>query len=193
MTAVDPLHANARATLVSWRPPDPEQGDLREDYLRHLDRYGDAVRRDCRSGHLTASALIVDPHRECVLLTLHAVIGRWLQTGGHCEPEDSTLVAAALREAREEGGIDAISIEAEPLRLDRHRVLCRDDRRGDGHADPLDHLDVQFLAIAPRDARARLSAESLDLRWWPWGQLPPVDDSVHSLVRAARIRLGDID
>jgi hypothetical protein len=54
----------------------------------------------------------------------------------------------------------------------------------------LDHLDVQFLAIAPTGAVARQSDESLDLRWWAWSALPEdTDASVRSLVAAARIRV----
>ena len=40
-----------------------------------------------------------------MLLTLHRKVGRWLQLGGHCEPADTTLAGAALREATEESGL----------------------------------------------------------------------------------------
>ncbi len=40
-----------------------------------------------------------------VLLTLHKTVDRWLQLGGHCEPGDTTLAGAALREAAEESGL----------------------------------------------------------------------------------------
>ena len=46
----------------------------------------------------------------------------WLQMGGHCEPEDATLAAAALREATEESGIAGLTLlPGGPVRLDRHR------------------------------------------------------------------------
>ncbi|MBW8810801.1 MAG: NUDIX domain-containing protein, partial [Lysobacter sp.] len=37
--------------------------------------------------------------------TLHRKGGFWVQCGGHLEPDDATLSAAALREATEESGI----------------------------------------------------------------------------------------
>ena len=114
-----------------------------------------------------------------------------MQTGGHCEPADTSLSAAAGREAREEGGIPSVGVVGVPLRLDRHEVMCRDDS---GHSSSLDHLDVQWLAIAPANSTPRMSAESADLRWWPWDGLPTgttgADASVHALVAAARTRLG---
>jgi hypothetical protein len=66
-------------------------------------------------------------------------------------------------------------------------VRCRD---GSGGEDLLDHLDVQFLAIAPAGAVERRSDESLALRWWEWDALPDdADASVRALVGAARARL----
>lgn len=178
-----PLHADARRVLSLWTAPDAAQDRLRDDYVTHLDTYADAVLRDCRAGHITASTLIIDPARASVLLTLHPVVGRWLQTGGHCEPDDATLLAAAAREAAEESSIDDLVIDAIPVRLDRHAVRCRADG---GDATVLDHLDVQFVAVAPPLARERRTDESLDLRWWAWDRLPDgTDDSVRALVAAA--------
>ena len=157
-------------------------------YLAYLAEHPDAMARRNRIGHLTGSALVVDPDRAAVLLTLHPLVGRWLQLGGHIEPEDASLVAAARREAVEEGGIQDIEIDSAPLHLDRHRVRCRNMR---GDHDLLDHLDVQFLVIAPRGSREHRSSQSLDLRWWPWTALPEdTDASVRALVHEARRRIA---
>ncbi len=100
------LHADAHSVLSRWAAPDDEQERLRVTYLAHLDGHADATSRDCHPDHLTASALIFSADHQQVLLTLHHVIKRWLQTGGHCDPEDESLADAALREAHEESGID---------------------------------------------------------------------------------------
>jgi len=184
----DPLHADAVTRLTAWEPDTAAQDALRVEYLDFLASYPDAMTRANRIGHLTGSALVVDTAREAVLLTLHPLVGRWLQLGGHVEPSDDTLVGAARRESVEEGGIAEIEIDPVPLRLDRHQVRCRDGRGGE---DFLDHLDVQFLVLAPPCGVERRSSESLDLRWWPWSALPDdTDDSVRRLVAAARARLG---
>lgn len=178
-----PLHADARRVLHQWTAPDAAQDRLRDAYVAHLDTYADAVLRDCRAGHITASTIIIDPACASVLLTLHPIVGRWLQTGGHCEPDDATLLAAAAREAAEESSIGDLVIDEIPVRLDRHAVRCRAD---DGGVTVLDHLDVQFVALAPPHARERRTEESVDLRWWAWDRLPEgIDDSVRALVAAA--------
>jgi len=72
---------------------------LRQLYLDHLANQVGGWSRDCLGAHLTASSLICARAEGKVLLTLHARLGRWLQTGGHIEATDPSLEAAAEREA----------------------------------------------------------------------------------------------
>ncbi|HEU4947132.1 MAG TPA: NUDIX domain-containing protein [Kribbella sp.] len=175
------LHADAAATLTAWTPPDPEQAELREYYLRHLTSYPDAMWRSRLPEHLTASALVIDPTKALVLLTLHAKIHRWLQLGGHCEIADTTLAGAALREAAEESGLTGLTIDPVPVQLSRHQVRC-------GGREDAFHLDVQFLVTAT-GTEYLVSDESHDLRWFKVGDLPEgVDRAVRDLVeRAGRL------
>lgn len=173
------LRTDAVRELSAWAAPTPDQVALRGAYLDYLAEHDDAMWRRCEPGHLTASALVMDREGTRVLLTLHPKVGRWLQTGGHCEPGDRSLAEAALREATEESGIDGLELRDQPIRLDRHVVHCR----ADGEAE---HLDVQYLALAPDGAGEQISEESTDLRWWPVDALPAgVDGSVRALVSRA--------
>ncbi|MEV4615445.1 NUDIX hydrolase [Kitasatospora sp. NPDC049258] len=188
MTIADTsLHADAVRTLGSWVGADAGQQRLRQDYLDHLAAHPDGMWRACRPAHLTASALVLDRAGGRVLLTLHPKVGRWLQMGGHCEPGDLDLAAAALREAVEESGIPDLTLltvdgRPAPVKLDRHAVRCA------GKDQPENtHLDVQYLALAPAGAEALISEESLDLRWFDLDGLPgSTDDSVRELVAIAR-------
>jgi 8-oxo-dGTP pyrophosphatase MutT (NUDIX family) len=168
------VHADAVATLSSWRPRRAGQESLRQAFLGFLGARPDACRRSCVPGHLTASAIVLDESRSRVLLTLHPRVGTWLQLGGHCEPSDTTLAGAALREAVEESGIAGLTIDPTPVHLDVHPITC-------SLGVPTRHFDVRFLVLAPAGARPVRSEESDDLRWWPVRALPPDPDGLAGL------------
>ena len=180
MTARD----DALATLGDWTPPSTAQAALRDRYVVHLEKHRDGLSRDCRPDHLTASTLVVSPDGERVLLTLHAKARRWFQLGGHVEPDDASLADAALREAREESGLDRLALDRVPVQLSEHPVpFCGPD--GDVH-----HLDVRFVATAPTDTEHAVSAESLDVAWWPVDALPDPEPDLVELVALALARLA---
>ncbi|MEU9352788.1 NUDIX hydrolase [Streptomyces griseoloalbus] len=172
------LHDDAVLVLKGYE----DQAELRQAYLDHLAAHPDGMWKACHEGHVTASALVVDPERGRVLLTLHRKLRMWLQMGGHCEPGDASLAAAALREATEESGIAGLTLLAGgPVRLDRHPI-----------PPPCHwHFDVQYAAVAAPDAAHAISEESLDLRWFSYEEVAEVADaSVLRLVEATRARLG---
>ena len=146
--------------LADWQAPDPAQDSLRHAVLAFVLARADACLRECVPGHITASALVLDDTGAQVLLTLHPRLGRWVQLGGHCEDDDADIVAAALREATEESGVDGLRIEPELVAIHVHPVTC-------SLGVPTRHLDLQFVAHAPAGAQIALSDESDDLRWWP--------------------------
>lgn len=170
------LHASAVEMLTDWRPPDPGQDTLRHAVLAFLAARPDGCLRDCVPGHVTGSTLVLDHTGTQALLTLHPRFGRWLQLGGHCEDTDADILAAALREATEESGIGDLKIDAELAALHVHPVTC-------SLGVPTRHLDMQFIARAPRGAEIACSEESLDLRWWPLDGLP--DDCDFGLTQLA--------
>jgi 8-oxo-dGTP pyrophosphatase MutT (NUDIX family) len=175
------VHTDATAVLTKWRPAGRGQRSLREAFLGFLAARPDACARSCRPGHLTASALVLSADGRQVLLTLHPRVGAWLQLGGHCEPADSSLAGAALREAVEESGIADLRIDPAPVHVDVHPITC-------SLGVPTRHFDVRFVVHAPAGAQPVRSDESLDLRWWPVDDLPDPDgeSGLAEMLAAAR-------
>ena len=174
------LHESAVAALTRWRAPDPAQDTLRHAVLAFLAARPDGCLRECVPGHVTGSALVLDHSGTHALLTLHPRFGRWLQLGGHCEQTDADIVAAALREATEESGIDDLRIDPALAALHVHPVTC-------SLGVPTRHLDMQFLVHTPESAKIACSDESLELRWWRLDELPgDCDFGLTQLAAAAR-------
>ncbi len=178
MTATNARDATLLA-LREWEPPSPQQSALRRRFVDHLQAHPDGLLRSCRPDHITSSVLVMSPDTSQVLLTLHAKAGQWFQLGGHLEPTDADVVAAATREAREESGIPGLALDPEPVHLDEHPVpFCGRGAR---------HLDVRFVALADPEGGHQASEESTDLRWWPVDLLPGED--LGELVDLARTRV----
>ncbi|WIM97361.1 NUDIX hydrolase [Actinoplanes oblitus] len=182
------LYEDAVRVLTSWTATSETAETNRKRTLGLLADGPDAMTRAHRAGHVTASALVVDDAGR-VLLCLHGRLGMWMQLGGHCEPGDETLAAAALREATEESGIDGLVLDPEPLDIDIHEVRCG---AADGApAEPSVHYDVRFLLRAPAGAVERISDESADLAWFAPDALPsPLAAGVVQQIGPARSRLG---
>lgn len=184
--AVGRLSSDLERVLSSWEPPSAELERLRRDYLGHLSSYPEAVLKSGPPEHFTVGCLVLDHTRTQVLLTLHAKANRWFQLGGHLEPTDDDVRAAARREALEESGIGPahLTLHPEPVHLDRHELVGSFGRC-------TWHLDVRYVALAAEGAEHVISPESLDLAWWPVDALPADSaDEIGPLVEAALTALG---
>ena len=137
-------------------------------------------------GHVTASAFVVDRARAEVLLILHGKLNRWLQPGGHIDPTDADVLESALREVREETGLEVLAAHGggELLDVDVHEIPARRDQPAH------EHFDVRF--VFERGAgEARAGSDAQNVRWVPIAQLLvdggdpelPSDESVRRALR----------
>src|ERR1700744_1954418 len=98
-----------RSQLATYQARDAADREFLSRMLALCDSVADPrARTSFEPGHFTASAFILSPMPDALLLILHGKLGRWLQPGGHVDRDDSDLLAAARREAREEVGIDQL-------------------------------------------------------------------------------------
>ena len=124
-----------------------------------VEAHPDCFERSLREGHVTGSCWLLDASGTHVLLTHHRKLDRWLQLGGHADG-DPDLLRVALREAREESGLeDIVAVSEAIFDVDVHAIPARGDEPR--HL----HYDVRFLLRAGRDAPLRVNHESKALAW----------------------------
>ena len=114
-------------------------------------------------GHFTASAFVLSPDEQSVLLIFHPGFQKWIQPGGHLEKEDASIRKAALREVHEETSLDSMKlIDWIPgiLDLDVHQVPASARKQQPSH----EHYDVRFVFRALEE-KGRASNEIKQLKW----------------------------
>ena len=159
-----PTADDARAALcdalAQYAARHPERRDC-ADAVRHFVRSTpDCFLRRHAAGHITASALLLNPAGNKALLTLHRKLGRWLQLGGHADGEPCPL-RTALREAEEESGIiGCCPLSRDIFDVDIHDIPARPGEPAHKH------YDIRYLLQAPHEDFRKNATESLALAWW---------------------------
>lgn len=154
--------------------------------MHRLAANDDAIftREHYEPGHFTASAFVVSPNGDSILLVHHPKLERWLQPGGHVEVTDDDLIGAARREATEETGIADLALIGDGIfDVDVHVIPAR-------KAEPEHrHFDVRFLF---RAGTRELTLEDgiQGAQWVPLHEVT-VENSDSSVARAVAKLLNE--
>ena len=169
------LAAELSAYARRW----PDEAEAAAEFATLLRDGGDPFVRERLAGHFTASCWLVDRTGTRVLLTHHRKLQRWLQLGGHADG-DRDLPQVALREAREESGLDGLRVERGVFDIDRHWIPDRSDVAGHWH------YDARYVVHGGEDEDYVVGDESLDLAWRDIAAIAADEHDDPSLRRMAR-------
>ena len=101
-------------------------------------------------GHFTASAFVISKDTHRLLMIHHKALCRYLQPGGHINPEDENPLATAQRELLEETGIQQDKLryfyvdsfnKFVPCNVSVHRIPENRAKKESAHY----HYDLQYL------------------------------------------------
>ncbi len=173
---------HARAALAEYAARQPAAEPLVRRMLTLLNDGSAAFARDHFSpGHFTASAFVISPDEQQLLLIHHAKLHLWLQPGGHVEPEDGDLIVAARRELAEEVGIDDAELLGEGIfDLDIHAIPEGRDPRHH-------HFDVRYLFRA-RTHQLTAASDALAARWVALEQVANQNSDASVMRAVSRLR-----
>ncbi len=185
------MSASTREALITMltthRPEDEKEA---ADLLRmqgYALMLAEPFSRKQAEAHFTASAILADAAGRATCLVYHRKLERWLQPGGHFEPEDEGRAeSAALREVAEETGCEAWLVESAPVPLDVdiHAIPAHG-------AEPAHlHLDLRLLACTAQHTPVLDTSEARSLLWLSWEDaLTRSEDAALSRALRKAIRL----
>lgn len=121
----------------------------------------------------TATVYILDDKRQKVLLVHHKKLGKWLPPGGHID-HNETPPEAAIREAKEETGLDVELMKQENIWIDRPNAkslarpyLCLlEEIPAHGDHPAHQHIDQIFVGRAIGGDSNHNGDEVHDMRWF---------------------------
>lgn len=154
-----------RETIRNYAPFNAQEAADKAMILDFLSKNDDAFYRTNLVAHMTASAWVVNPSRDRVLMVYHKIYDSWSWTGGHADG-DENLARVALREVQEETGVrsarlltdDIFSLES--LTVDGH------EKHGAYVPSHL-HLNVTYLLEADdTDPLTVCEEENSGVRWF---------------------------
>lgn len=151
--------------IKAYRPWNEQERQDQAVILAFLDKNPDAFYRTNLLAHMTASAWVVNPQRSKVLMVYHRLYDSWSWAGGHADGEED-LLAVALREVREETGVQCLRPVTEEIYS--LEVLTVDGHEKHGRYVPSHlHLNVTYLLEAEEDQPLRVcEAENSGVAWF---------------------------
>ena len=90
--------------IRTYRPWNAQEERDKAEILRRLESGESLLGRDNTSAHMTASAWVVSPQRDKVLMAYHNLYDSWAWLGGHADG-DWDLQRVARKEVMEECGL----------------------------------------------------------------------------------------
>ena len=174
----DAVRDGVRRSVADRRPIDEVERGMIDVFLTQFDALPNPFDEEAAPTHVTGSAIVTG--RRGVVLIKHKRFGIWLQPGGHIDPGE-TPSDAALRESREETGLDVTFAGGEP------QLVHVDVHPGPrGHT----HLDLRYLIEAADADSAPGPDESQDVEWFDWDAAIQIagDDRLRSLLKVLRPR-----
>ena len=156
--------------IQNYIPVNEQEETDKRILLQWLSRPEDISIRENITGHLTASAWVVTPDRTKALMAYHKLYDSWAWLGGHADG-DWDLCRVAMKEAREESGIEMLRLVSEsPISLE---ILTVNGHEKKGKYVPCHlHLNLTYLFEAESDQSLHCKPdENSGVAWIPMGNL----------------------
>ena len=151
--------------LKSYQPFNEQEDYDKEVMFTLLEKETDIFSRENKTAHVTASAWLVNKEHTKVLMIYHNIYNSWAWTGGHADGE-TDLLAVAMKEAKEETGVETIVPVTEEIFSIEILTVDGHVKRGSYVPSHL-HLNVTYLLEADEAEVLRVKPdENSGVKWF---------------------------
>ena len=153
--------------IENYQPTNEQEAGDQRVILKYIQQFPhNILLRDNEYAHITSSGFIMNQDLTKILMVKHHIINNWAWTGGHADG-DEDLLKVALKEAKEETGINNVTaLTNEIVALDILPVGGH-VKRGK-YVSCHVHLSVAFILIADENEQLTVKEdENSDVRWLP--------------------------
>lgn len=146
---------------VPWNEQEARDRRIMVDFLKKNEH---PFTRENTLAHFTASGWIVNKERTKVLMVYHNIYRSWSWTGGHADG-DTDLLAVALREGREETGVENLRPVSPAIFSIETLVVEGHEKRGSYVASHL-HMNITYLLEASEEEALRSKPDENSAVQW---------------------------
>ena len=151
--------------IKAYTPHNEQEEVDKALFLRFLETSeADLSRRESLAAHLTASAWVVSPDRQQVLMAYHNLYDSWAWLGGHADG-NWNLLQVAEKEAREESGIRSLRPVTEDILSLEILTVSGHEKKGKYLSSHL-HLNLTYLFEAGPGEPLRIKADENSAVGW---------------------------
>ncbi len=163
---------NFREQIQAYIPIDEKERNDQRLILGYIHQFPKTVlKRENEWAHLTSSGFIMNPALDKVLMVHHTIYNTWTWTGGHADGEED-LLAVALREAREETGLQEVRPLFQSIASLDILPVWGHHKKGHYVSTHL-HLSVAYILVAEENQMLQVNkAENSGVRWLRVQDLP---------------------
>ena len=156
-----------RDEIAAYVPRNEQEAAEQRMILEYIRLFPDTVlTRENQIAHLTSSGFVVNADGTRVLMAHHDIYKVWAWTGGHADG-DGDLLAVALREAREETGVEHIQPLSPAIASLDILPVWGHVKRGKW-VPSHQHLNVSYLLVADeKDPLHEREGENSRVGWLP--------------------------
>lgn len=176
-----------KESIEKFCPYNEQEEVDRKIMLKYINDFDNILTRQNEYAHFTSSAFVLNKERTKILMIYHNIYNSWAWTGGHSDG-DSDLLNVAIKEAKEETGIENIRpisrniYSIEIINVNGH------EKKGKYIASHV-HLNVTYLLEADEDQKIKIKEdENSGVKWFPIDEIlkvssePWVRDRVYAKI-----------